>query len=93
VGTPLQGYDFGKADGWVSIWKDNMPRTNCLLQESLHNNRIVPWDFEPSGFGRATCPTAPMGVYQSSDRLGKDTEPYQRFMGSVALPAQILCWF
>jgi hypothetical protein len=45
----------------------------------------LPMGHEPAGLGRATCPTEPMGVDQRSDRLGKDTSPYRRFMERCSL--------
>jgi hypothetical protein len=50
------------------------------FMESPDVDRILPWDLEPFMLGRAACPTAPMGVHPRSDRIGKETEPCQRFM-------------
>jgi hypothetical protein len=33
--TPMQGYDFALADGWITIWKDNIPRVTCFYLEKV----------------------------------------------------------
>jgi hypothetical protein len=50
------------------------------FMESPDDDRIPPWDLEPFMLGTAACPTSPMGIHPRSDRLGKETEPCQRFM-------------
>jgi hypothetical protein len=80
--TPMQGYDFALADGWIAIWKDNIPRATCLYLEKVAikpTNLVLVLALTPVGenliiTGKALNKKSGVVLYQQSvvDTPGSD---------------------